>query len=246
MDRMLFVAMSGAKETMLAQATNSNNLANVSTTGFRADLEQFRSMPVFGDGHPTRVYALTERPGVDFTPGYIQQTGRDLDVAIKGEGWLAVQARDGTEAYSRAGDLQIDENGILRTGAGLPVMGDGGPIAIPPASQVMIGADGTISIRPPGAQANELVAVERIRLVNPPRAELTKGADGLIRRIDGEEAEADPAVRLAQGAIEGSNVNPATAMVEMIELARKYEIQVKMMKTADENAQQSSSIMRPA
>lgn len=245
MDRMLFVAMSGAKETMLAQAANSNNLANVSTTGFRADLQQFRSMPVFGDGHPTRVYALTERPAVDFTPGSIMQTGRDLDVAIKNKGWIAVQARDGTEAYSRAGDLQIDENGMLRTGAGLPVMGDGGPIAIPPASQVMIGADGTISIRPPGAQANELVAVERIRLVNPPLNELTKGADGLVRRIDGEEAEADPAVRLASGAIEGSNVNPASAMVEMIELARKYEIQVKMMKTADENAQQSASVMRP-
>lgn len=246
MDRMLFVAMSGAKETMLAQAANSNNLANVSTTGFRADLQQFRSMPVFGDGHPTRVYALSERPAVDFTPGSIMQTGRDLDVAIKNKGWIAVQARDGTEAYSRAGDLQIDENGMLRTGTGLPVMGDGGPIAIPPASQVMIGADGTISIRPPGAQPNELVAVERIRLVNPPLNELTKGADGLVRRIDGGEAEADPAVRLASGAIEGSNVNPATAMVEMIELARKYEIQVKMMKTADENAQQSSSVMRPA
>lgn len=244
MDRMLYVAMSGAKETMIAQAMNNSNIANASTTGFRADLQQFRSMPVFGNGHPTRVYALTERPATDFTQGPIVQTGRNLDVAIKGEGWIAVQARDGNEAYTRAGDLRTDVNGMLTTGTGLPVMGDGGPIAIPPASQVIIAADGTISILPPGAQPTELAVVERIKLVNPPPENLTKGLDGLIRQKDGQVAETDAAVQLVQGAVEGSNVNPADALVDMIELSRRYELQVKMMKTADENAQQSATILR--
>ncbi|QFY89525.1 flagellar basal-body rod protein FlgF [Magnetovirga frankeli] len=244
MDRMLYVAMSGAKETMLAQSANNNNLANASTTGFRADLQQFRSMPVFGNGHPTRVYAMSERPATDFTAGPLIQTGHDLDVAINGNGWIAVQAKDGTEAYTRAGDFRTDANGMLTTGTGLPVMGDGGPIAIPPADKVIIAADGTISIRPPGANPNELAVVERIKLVNPDLQQMKKGNDGLIRNNDGEPAEADANVRLVQGAIEGSNVNPAEALVDMIELSRRFELQVKMMKTADDNAERSAAIMR--
>jgi flagellar basal-body rod protein FlgF len=244
MDRMLYVAMSGAKETMLAQSANNNNLANASTTGFRADLQQFRSMPVFGNGHPTRVYAMSERPATDFTAGPLIQTDRDLDVAINGNGWIAVQAKDGTEAYTRAGDFRTDVNGMLTTGTGLPVMGDGGPIAIPPADKVIIAADGTISIRPPGANPNELAVVERIKLVNPDLQQMKKGNDGLIRTNDGQPAEADANVRLVQGAIEGSNVNPAEALVDMIELSRRFELQVKMMKTADTNAERSAALMR--
>jgi flagellar basal-body rod protein FlgF len=244
MDRLLYVAMSGAKETLLAQATNNGNLANVATTGFRADLQQFRSMPVFGDGYPTRVYALTERPGIDFNPGSIVQTGRDLDVAVNGEGWIAVQDKNGQEALTRAGDFRTDVNGFLTTGTGLPVMGDGGPIAIPPAEKIMIAADGTISIRPQGAGPNELVTVERIKLANPDQTDLIKGKDGLIRLQSGEAAEADASVRLVQGAIEGSNVNAVDAMVNLIELQRRFELQVKMMKAADEAAQQSAAILR--
>ena len=128
MDRMLYVAMSGASETMLAQGANSNNLANASTTGFLSDLQQFRSMPVFGDGFPTRVYALSERPDIDFAHGSIQATGRDMDIAVQGDSWMAVQAKDGSEAMTRAGDLQIDANGLLLTGTGLPVLGNNGPV----------------------------------------------------------------------------------------------------------------------
>ncbi len=244
MDRMLYVAMSGAKETLLAQGVNNNNLANVSTTGFRADLQQFRSMPVFGNGHPTRVYAMSENPATDYSGGSVVRTDRDLDVAINGDGWIAVQAKDGTEAYTRAGDLRTDVNGMLTTGTGLPVMGDGGPIAIPPAEKVIIAADGTISIRPNGANPDELAVVERIKLVNPDLQDMEKGVDGLIRTTNGEPAEADATVRLTQGAVEGSNVNTAEALTDMIELSRRYEFQVKMMKTADENAEKSAAIMR--
>ncbi len=247
MDRMLYLAMSGAKQTMLAQAVNTNNLANASTAGFRADLEQSRSMPVFGPGMPSRVYAMTERPGVDFTPGPVNATGRELDVAVQGEGWIAVQAPDGREAYTRAGDLRITSAGILTTGAGHPVLGNGGaPIAIPPAEKLEIGVDGTVSIRPVGQGPNVLAEVDRIKLVNPPLQELTKGEDGLIRMRNGEEAPPDAAVTLATGSLEGSNVSPVEAMVNMIELARTYEAQVRIMNVAKENEAATDQMMRMA
>jgi flagellar basal-body rod protein FlgF len=244
---MLYLAMSSAKQTMVAQAATTNNLANVSTTGFKADLEQFRSMPVYGEGMPSRVYAMSERPGIDTTPGPIATTGRDLDVAIQGEGWLAVQAPDGGEAYTRAGDLRLDANGLLTTGAGHPVLGNNGaPIVVPPAESIQIGGDGTISIRPIGQGANVLAEVERIKLANPAAENLTKGEDGLIRLKEGGAAPADAAVRLVSGALEGSNVSTVEAMVKMIELQRQYEMQVKMMSTAKDNDAASNKLLQMA
>ncbi len=244
MDRMLYVAMSGAKETLLAQATNSSNLANANTPGFLADLQQFRSMPVFGDGYPTRVYALSERPDVDFKSGSIVQTGKDLDVALNGKGWIAVQAPDGSEAYTRRGDLVLDANGLLTTGNGLPVIGNGGPIAIPPAEKIDIAPDGTISIRPLGQAVNELAIVDQIKLINPDNSDMEKGMDGLMRLKAGVSAEPDSTLQLVSGALESSNVNVVDSMVDMIELSRRFEIQVKMMKTAEEMEQSSTSLLR--
>lgn len=245
MDRMLYVAMSGAKETLIAQANASNNLANASTTGFLADLNQFRSMPVFGGGHPTRVYAMSERPTNDFGHGGIQFSGRDLDVAVKDGGWIAVQAADGGEAYSRRGDLRVDENGLLMTGNNLPVMGNGGPIAVPPFEKIDIGADGTVSVRPLGSTAEQLAVVDRIKLIAPEFGQIKKGDDGLFRLKGGGVAEADPAQRLVAGALESSNVNVVSEMVDMIELSRRFELQVKMMKTAEESSTAAASIVRP-
>ena len=212
--------------------------------GFLSDLQQFRSMPVFGDGFPTRAYGLSERPGTDFTHGSQVQTGRDLDVAIAGDGWFAVQARDGSEAYSRRGDLNIDVNGLLTTGNGLPVIGNGGPIAIPPAEKLDIGADGTISIVPLGQRATEIAVIDRIKIVNPPIGQMEKGMDGLLRMKGGEPAEEDGAMRLNSGVFEGSNVNIVNAMVDMIELSRRYEMQVKMMNAAKTMEESSTRIMR--
>ncbi len=245
MDRMLYVAMSGAKETLMAQANASNNLANASTTGFMSDLNQFRSMPVFGAGNPTRVFALNERPGTDFSHGSLQQTGRDLDVAVKDGGWLAVQVADGSEAYTRRGDLRVDENGLLLSGNDLPVMGNGGPIAIPPYEKIDIGVDGTVSIRPLGATSQQLAVVDRVKLVSPQFDQMKKGDDGLFRLKGGGEAEADAAQRLVPGALMSSNVNVVNEMVDMIELSRRFELQVKMMKTVEESADAASSIVRP-
>lgn len=245
MDRMLYVAMSGAHETLIAQGNASNNLANANTSGFLADFNQFRSMPVFGDGHPTRVYALDERPQTDFGQGSIVQTGRALDVAVKDGGWFAVQSGDGSEAYTRRGDLEVDVNGLLVTANGLPVMGNGGPIALPPFDAVQVGADGTISIRPQGAPPDELAVIDRIKVVDPQYEQMVKGEDGLMRLKDGGEAEASVGQRLVSGALQSSNVNIVNEMVNMIELSRRYEMQVKMMKTAEETASSASSIVRP-
>lgn len=244
MDRMLYVAMSGAKETMLAQATNNNNLANASTPGFLEDLQQFRSMPVFGDGFPTRVHSMSERPAIDFKHGAKVHTGRELDVAIHGDGWFALQAKDGNEAYSRRGDFKIDANGLLTTGNGLPVIGNDGPIAIPPAEKIEIGSDGTISIRPLGQTASELAIIDRIKMVSLDMENAIKGEDGLVRHKNGEPAEADAGAELTTGMLESSNVNIVDSMVNMIELARRYEMQVKMMKAAQDVEQASASIMK--
>ncbi|MET0107756.1 MAG: flagellar basal body rod protein FlgF [Candidatus Thiodiazotropha sp.] len=234
MDRMLYIAMSGAKETLIAQASNSNNLANVNTPGFMEDLNQFRSMPVFGQGYPTRVYALDERPDINFDKGSIQSTGNPLDLAIKGKGYFAVQAADGSETYTRRGDLKVDANGLVTNGQGLPLIGNSGPIALPPHERLEIAPDGTITILPEGSTPEALAIVDRIKMVNPDPEQLFKGEDGLLRLLEGEEADADAATELVSGALESSNVNVADTLVTMIELARKFEMQVNMMKTAED------------
>jgi len=246
MDRVLYTAMSGAKQTMLAQAANNNNIANVSTPGFRADYAQFRSMPVYGEGLPTRVFAMTERSGTDMKAGPINATGNMLDVAVSGDGWLAVQSDDGREAYTRAGNLRLTSSGLLVTGKGHPVLGDGGPITLPPANRVEIGEDGTISVLPLGEAGTDLNIVERIKLVNPPGSELIKEADGLMHLRDGEEAPADANVKLVSGMLESSNVNMAEALVNMIDLARQFEMQVKVMRDAEQNAESMRQLLQLA
>ena len=244
MDKSLYLAMSGAVQNMRATAINANNLANISTTGFRSDFAQARAMQVFGETHPSRVYAMTESPGTNMQTGGMQETGRDLDVAVNGEGWIAVQAPDGSEAYTRAGDLQVDANGMLRTGSGLPVIGDGGPIALPPSQTVTIGLDGTITVRPQGATSSALASVDRIKLVNPDSKDLHKGEDGLMRLDNSEPAVADAGVRLEAGFLEGSNVNAVMALTDLISLSRQFELQIKMMSNIKENSEVSARLLQ--
>ena len=244
MDKMLYVAMTGAQQAMRAQTAVSHNLANVTTTGFRADLTQFRAMPVFGPGMATRVFAMAERPGVDFAPGAAQTTGRPLDVAVSADGWIAVQSPNGTEGYTRAGDLRVTSGGLLETGAGHPVLGNGGPIAVPPYDKLEIGADGTISIKPLGQSGGTLVQLDRIKLVRPELDRLTKGEDGLMHASDGEELDPDASLRVTSGTLEGSNVNVVAGLVEMIQLARRYESQVRMMNVAKEGDESTAQLLR--
>jgi flagellar basal-body rod protein FlgF len=245
---MLFIAMSGAKESMTAQAINTNNLANASTTGFRADFHTVQSQQVMGPGHPSRSYAMVQQGVVDFSAGSITSTGRELDVAINGPGWFVVQASDGSEAYTRTGNFTVDEIGRLVNRSGDAVFGNAGPISLPPFSKLKIGDDGTISIQPLGQTTTTLVQIDRLKLVDPPKDQMTKGADGLMRfenKIDpGEPAEAVASVKVFSGSLEGSNVNTVGALVKMIELARQYERHVKVMKTAEENDQAAAKMIQ--
>ena len=244
MDRLVYVAMTGAKQAMLAQTLVANNLANANTYGFRADLARFSESPVNGPGMPTRVDSITTGMGFDFSTGTLVETGRALDVAIDGSGWIAVQAEDGTEAYTRSGALNVDALGLLRTRSNELVLGDNGPIAIPPFTQIMIGGDGTISVVPQGQGPQTMAQAGRIKLVNPDPANVLKRPDGLVELAGGEIAPADASVRLFAGFLEASNVNLGQAMIEMIELSRRFEIEVRMMRVADENASRAVELLR--
>ena len=244
MDKMLYVSMTGAQNNTLALRAHANNLANVSTSGFRRDFEQARSMPLFGETYPARVFAMSERPATDFRPGALQETGRDMDVAIGGKGWIAVQAPDGSEAYVRTASLNIDALGVLRTGNGLPVMGNAGPIAVPPEQKVEIGQDGTISIRALGENPNVLAEVDRIKLVNPDPKSMEKGTDGLIRVKGQPEVEADATVQVTSGFLEASNVNAVEEMTAILSLSRQFELSVKMMRTAEDNSSAMARVLQ--
>lgn len=246
MDRALYIAMSGAKQNTLGQTAEANNLANVSTTGFRRDFEHARSMPVFGDYYPTRAYAMEERPASDFNPGTLVYTGRDLDIAIDNQGWIAVQDANGEEAYTRRGDLQVDALGRLINGDGLQVMGVGGPLVVPPYEKLEIASDGTISIQALGEEPAVVADVERVKLVLPDLTQMEKGEDGLFRLRDQQPGQVQPldaTVRVESGHLEHSNVNAVQSLTQIMSLHRQYELQVKMMKTTDENAQVTQQIM---
>lgn len=245
MDKVLYVAMTGARENMLAQQAHANNLANATTTGFKSDFEQARAMRVLGDGFESRVYSMSERPGTNLESGTLMQTGRNLDIAVDGEGWIAIQGPDGNEVYTRNGNLQINAANQLVTGSGLPVLGNGGiPIVIPPAENIFIGNDGTITIRPLGENAAELALVDQIKLVRPQQNGLFKGQDGFMHTDNNQPLPQALDVQVRAGYLEGSNVNAIADLTSMITLQRQFEMQVKLMKTAEENSSAAAKILQ--
>jgi flagellar basal-body rod protein FlgF len=240
MDRLIYLSMAGAKASMQRQDTLANNLANASTNGFRAEMQAFRAVPVRGDGASTRVYALESTIGHDTRSGPVQSTGRSLDVAMQGNAWLGVQALDGTEAYTRAGSLQVNAEGQLVTPAGLPVLGDGGPITVGLNAAVEIASDGSITSTAGNGRPQQ---VGRLKLVTP-EAPLTRGTDGLFRAADGE-LPADPTARVQTSALEGSNVSAIETMVAMIAAARQFEQQMKMLQGAEQREQGAAKLLAP-
>ncbi|MBC3932852.1 flagellar basal-body rod protein FlgF [Undibacterium curvum] len=243
MDRLVYTAMTGAKHVLEQQATNSHNLANATTNGFRAQLDSFRAVPVQNAEIPTRAFVVDSTVGADFTTGAMQITGRELDVAVQGKGWLVVERPDGSEAYTRAGSLKLSENGVLQTQNGQNVLGDGGPITIPPDVSIAIAKDGTVSTVPNGNRPNAVQVVGRLKLVNPPEENLVRADDGLFRTKDGTVPDADPAVGVAGGMLENSNVNVVESMVTMINLARQFEMQMKLLQNAENNETKASQIL---
>jgi flagellar basal-body rod protein FlgF len=243
MDRGLYVAMTGAKQIMQAQAVNNHNIANISTIGFRADSVAFDSEPIYGPGYATRVNAVAGDAGTDFSAGTMENTGRDLDIAINGNGFIAVRGTDGQEAYTRAGDLRVSPTGAVTTASGLAVLTESGPLVIPPSTNVSIGSDGTVSVLPQGSAPLAVTQVDRIKLVNPPTSTLQKGDDGLLRLKAGGKAKTDDTVSVTPGMLESSNVNAAQSLISMIELQRMYEFQIKSINSTDTNEQSAEKLM---
>ena len=239
MDRMIYLSMSGAKAALSRQDSLANNLANVSTNGFRAELTAFRAVPIRGDGASTRVFSLETTPGYNDEQGPINATGRNLDVAMTGKSWLAVQGLDGTEAYTRAGSMEVNSEGVLVTRDGLQVNSDGGgAITVPQNAHVDIGDDGTITALVDGQKPQQ---IGKLKMVTPD-VPMTRGTDGLFRADDGDLA-ADPAAKLQSGALEGSNVSRVATMVGMIAAARQFEHQMKMLENAEKQDQQASKLL---
>ncbi len=242
MDRLAYLASAGAKQLLHRQETIAHNLANASTPGFRADLDAFRAVPVQGQGPGTRVFVTESTPGFDSTPGTMQATGRNLDIAIEGEGFIAVESRDGGEAYTRAGSLDVGADGILRTRGGLAVQGESGTITIPENARVAIGRDGTVSASAAG-DSKSINVMGRIKLVNPPVSSLVKGGDGLLRANDGNPVASDAGVKVVDSMLEGSNVNPVDALVGMIAVARQFETQMRLMSNAEQNSRDANKLL---
>ncbi len=252
MDKMLYIAASGAKQSLRGIALKSNNLANANTTGFKADIAQARSMQAFGEGLPTRVFAMQERAGTNTAAGGLVTTGRELDISMSDNGWLSVMDESGNEAYTKAGTLNIASNGMLMTSHGRRVIGEGGPIILPiPIEKIEFSEDGTIQVRPQGAPANFMETVDRLKVIEADGKQLEKGNDGLFRpKQDALVNElcgfcdVSPNVKVYSGTLEMSNVNPVHEMVDMIGHQRQFELQVKLMKTAEEIDERSDSLLR--
>ncbi|MEW6164201.1 MAG: flagellar basal-body rod protein FlgF [Pseudomonadota bacterium] len=250
MDRLLYTAMTGASGVLSRQAAVTNNLANVSTHGYRAEEHRLRAAQVLTHNAdpaalPTRAFAVDASTHSDFSEGALMFTGGQYDMAVRGKGWIALAMPDGTEAYTRNGGFTLSENGILQTATGIPVQGDGGPITIPPDSRVAVGGDGTISVVSESGAQNTVNAVGRVKLVNPPETELVRGQDGLFRMGAGGVAAQDDNVRVASGYLENSNVNPVEQMVSMISLARQFEMQMRMITTAETNDRAATQVLAP-
>lgn len=243
MDRLIYVGMTAAKHTMAQLAATTQNLSNVDTTGFKADINVFSAIPVSGPGNPTREYVVNSLIGSDLSPGVITQTGNPLDLAVSGQGWFTVQLPDGTEAYTRDGSFRLDANGQLQSASGLPVMGENGPITIPPNTEVSVARDGTVSTVPSSGSKDAVTVIGRLKLVNPPENTLAKGKDNLFRLTSGKPADSDASVRVTAGALESSNVNMVQAMIDMINLGRAFDMQMKLLQSADSNASKASALL---
>jgi flagellar basal-body rod protein FlgF len=247
MDRLIYTAMTGASQTLGRQAAVAHNLANVTSTGYRAEEHRLRAVQVQSHNSPaalpTRAFTVDASTHADLSAGPMQYTGRSLDVAVEGQGWLALAMPDGSEAYTRNGSLELSVNGILQTRTGIPVQGDGGSITVPPDVKIAIGKDGTVSVIPETGAQNTVSAIGRIKLVNPPEADLIRGGDGLFRVGTGEPAPVDERAQVASGYLEGSNVNPVEQMVTMISLSRQFEMQMQMLQRASQNDQSAAQVI---
>jgi flagellar basal-body rod protein FlgF len=244
MDRLVNTALTAMRGAMARQAAVANNLANVNTVGFRAEVANAETRWIKGDTFDTRAQASEQVIAADMAQGAVTATGNSLDVAVDGDALLSVQAQDGSEAYTRRGDLKVSDSGLLTTGDGLAVLGEGGPIVLPQMDSVSIAQDGSIWGVPQGGDPANPQQVDQLKLVNAAGSSIAKGKDGLFREVNGGALPADPLATVTSGSLEGSNVNATDALIQMIEASRAYETQVKMIDTAKQLDDGGASLMR--
>ncbi|HWW68738.1 MAG TPA: flagellar basal body rod protein FlgF [Duganella sp.] len=239
MDALIYTAVSGAERALRGQQVRANNLANIDTGGFRANMELATAQTVQGYGYDDRHMSQLQANSVSTRQGTLKATGRELDVAVSGVGFLAVDGPTG-EAYTRAGNMALDENGTLRINGNV-VLGEGGPITLPEYSKIDIGADGTISIQNPGTTTMQ--TVDKLRLVKAEASELTKNEAGLLVARSGVPLPTDPTVVIRSGHLEGSNVSAVEEMVATMSLNRTFEIQMKLFKASDSMAETGNRLI---
>lgn len=244
MDRLIYTALSGMRANLEQQSITAHNIANASTPGFRRDISTRESLALSATNFASRIQAATQSIGIDNAPGEADATGRNLDINLGQDSYLAVQAGNGEEAYTRRGDLRAGVTGLLETGDGHPVIGTNGPISIPTAAQVEVGSDGTITVQPKGAATSERITVGQLKLVSAPPESLRKGADNLLRSTEAPVLSQDRSARVSSGMLEGSNVNMASEMIDLLEEARRYEIQVNLLTTAKDMDQSSAALLQ--
>ena len=244
MDRLVNTALTAMRGAMARQTAISNNLANTNTVGFRAEIANATARWINGETYNVRAQQAEQVVGADMGQGAVTQTGNPLDVAMDGDALLAVQATDGSEAYTRRGDLKLSDSGLLVTGDGNPVIGDGGPITLPDYDSLSIAKDGGIWIVPSGGDPALPQRVDGLKLVSPKGSAIAKGTDDLFRETNGGALPQDPFASVVGGSLEGSNVNATQALVQMIEASRAWETQVKMIDTAKQIDDGGASLMR--
>lgn len=244
MDRLIYSSLAAMRSAMARQTATANNLANINTAGFRSEMANAQSLWLRGPGMNGRATVSGEVQGADMKSGAVAETGRDLDVAMSGDALLTVQAADGSEAYTRRGDMRLTESGLLVTGDGSPVLGEGGPITLPPADSVSIQPDGTINIVPQGGDPKSPQSVDKLKLVTPAGSKIAKGTDGLFRVMGGGALPSDPDAKLTAKSLEGSNVNASQTLVDMIDASRAWEMQIKMLTTAQDLDKSSAELMQ--
>jgi flagellar basal-body rod protein FlgF len=243
-DRLIYSSLAAMRGAMARQATIANNLANVNTAGFRGEFTSAEAEWLKGSGLNGRATVSEDVTGANMTAGAVQSTGRDLDIALNGDALLTVQAPDGSEAYTRRGDLQLTDSGLLTTGDGMPVQGQSGPITLPPADSVSIGKDGQIWIVPQGGDPKSPQAVDTLKLVSAQGSTIKKGLDGLFHVEGGGTLPSDPDAKLTSKSLEGSNVNASATLVDMIDASRSWEAQIKMLTTAQDMDKSASALMQ--
>lgn len=242
-DTALYVGMTGARQSLHALRVISNNLANANTVGFRADYETIKTIPTNKNKLQTRIYSAPEKTYSDFKQGPMIDTGGDLDIAINGRGFIAVQTKEGKEAFTRAGNLQVTKEGLIVTGRGDMVLGSSGVITIPPSARINIGEQGTITVQPLGQSPNELTKLGSIKLVDISYNQLQKGEDGLFYLEEGGSVTPSASVKITTGVLEGSNVDPVRALSELIDISRQFEMHTKMMKSIEDNSGKANQLL---